>query len=155
MLCEFVTRQNVCTHFSRDILVTFNKSDRLVGTLILKNVLFEGFDYQKFFFKFFSDPQIYPHTVKERLWPPHTDYSILQELIQNNLFLLLCLQGSASTHWKRKRGNTTHWWQLPQELKCWTATIVSSFDSVYRYLYPHNERQIIWVPHIETHHLMA
>ena len=27
--------------------------------------------------------------------------------------------------------------------------------SVYRYLYPHTERQIIWVPHIETHHLMA
>ena len=33
--------------------------------------------------------------------------------------------------------------------------IVSSLHWVYRYLYPHTQRQIIWVPHIETHHLMA
>ena len=42
---------------------------------------------------------------------------------------------------------------LQREFKCWTLTILYSLHSVYRYLYPHTERQIIGVPHIETHHL--
>ena len=58
---------------------------------------------------------------------PHTDYSILEELMLNKLFLLLCSQGSTYRHLNRKRQNTTHWLQFPQELKSWRVTILSSF----------------------------
>ena len=118
MLCEFVTRQNVCTHFSRDILVTFNKSDRLVGTLILKNVLFEGFDYQKFFSNFFQTPR-FTHILLKRDW----DHRILIILYCRNWYRITCFFYSVyrdlHPHTEREREGTPH--TDDNYLKNWNA----------------------------------